>query len=73
VLGSSQLLVGGKGFCLGLLDLRCLVPISDSDNEGDEKSQFTKIWGPNYPSFGTGRAAVTATRRHNSNEVSVSG
>ena len=50
MLGSGQLLVGGKGLSIGLLDVRCLPTTSrgsaqrDEDDDDDEDDDFPPTW-----------------------------
>lgn len=57
LVGGSQLLVGGQGFSVGLLDLRMVRPAkaavttspsAESAGGGFTPSSFVRLWGPQY-------------------------
>mmetsp|Transcript_9483 Transcript_9483/g.9271 ORF Transcript_9483/g.9271 Transcript_9483/m.9271 type:complete len:509 (-) Transcript_9483:26-1552(-) len=73
-LGGSQMVVGGKSFVLGLIDLRCLAPVTNIDvyEEGPASNKFVKAWSPHY---GTDYDcdALKISSDHKKTDVSISG
>lgn len=76
VLGGSQMLVGGKGFVFGLLDLRCLGPIfeeGDDYESSNESSKFVKTWSPHYGSSQSSDRLIFSNKIGKKSDVSISG